>query len=101
MVTLELVNEHKHEVGGSGDIKNLPLSKEVRVYIEDCLRGGYTKRDTILSIQKKYRAYMRDLGNDCSLSSNAVLYRDQMVHADNIYCTYNKIQENFYKQADD
>ncbi|KAI9355183.1 hypothetical protein BD770DRAFT_324231, partial [Pilaira anomala] len=94
MVTLKFMNEHNHEVGGSDDIKHLPLSKEARYYIERCLREGYRKRDTRLCIQKNYRKYI-------STTTNTILHRAQMVHADEIYNIYKKIKKSFYKPADD
>ncbi|KAI9362835.1 hypothetical protein BD770DRAFT_300583, partial [Pilaira anomala] len=101
MVTLKVMNEHNHEVGGSDDIKHLPLSKEAGDYIEGRLREGYRKRDTRLSIQKNYREYMRGLTKDISATTNTILHRDQIVHADEIYNIYKKIQESFYKRTDD
>ncbi|KAI8983673.1 hypothetical protein BDB01DRAFT_109794 [Pilobolus umbonatus] len=85
MVTLETVNEHNHAIGGSDDIKHLPLSREAREYIEGRLREGYRKRDTRLSIQKNYGAFMQSLSIGDSLESSTVLHRDQFVHADEIY----------------
>ncbi|KAG1138593.1 hypothetical protein G6F37_010815 [Rhizopus arrhizus] len=101
MVTVEAIGEHNHEIGGLEDLQHLPLSKEARDYIEGRLNEGYGKRDTRISIQKNYRMYMQNLSANFSGSSSSVMHRDQMVHADEIYNIYKKIQEKFYKRAQD
>ena len=100
-VTLETIKEHNHQIGGSEDLQHLPLSKEARTFIEDRLNQGYRNRNTRLEIQQNYRQYMQNLSRDFSLSTNTVSHRDQMVHTNEIYNIYKKIQESFYKRADD
>ncbi|KAI8969418.1 hypothetical protein BDB01DRAFT_855966 [Pilobolus umbonatus] len=92
MVTLENVNEHNHAIGGSDDIKHLPLSREAREYIKGQFREGYRKRDTRLSIQKNNDAFMQSLSIGDSLESSTVLHRDQFVHADEIYNIYKEFK---------
>ncbi|KAG2232120.1 hypothetical protein INT48_006797 [Thamnidium elegans] len=74
-------------------MKHLSLSREARAYIEESLNEGYRKHGTKLSIQV--------LCNSFSEASNAIVHRDQSVHADEAHKIYKKIQETFYKYVND
>lgn len=44
---------------------------------------------------------MHGLINDSYNAANTIIHRDQTVHADEVYNIYKKIQETYYKHAND
>ncbi|KAI8644074.1 hypothetical protein BD408DRAFT_384629 [Parasitella parasitica] len=96
--TFIYTGEHNHDVGGLNDLQHLPLSKEARELIEQRLKEGFSKRQTRIAIQTNCNKFITEnqvLAGLDNLTSS-LIHRDQMVHADEIYNIYKKIQEKFY-----
>lgn len=51
--------------------------------------------------KKNYRKHMHGLINDSYNAVNIIIHRDQTVYADEVYNIYKKIQETYYKRAND
>lgn len=100
VVRIVHLGTHNHVLGSSDDLRHLPLSKDRRAVIMERLRKGYSKRDCRIAIQNDFRKYIANEGllSDNSGNNLPVLHRDQVVHADEIYNMYKKIQESSYKK---
>lgn len=100
VVEITHTGPHNHEVGSIEDLKHLPLSQERKNQIVERLREGYNKRDCRVAIQKDFRKYLREnlLLSDGSIQ---VIHRDQLVHQDEVYNLFKKIQESSYRKSND
>ncbi|CAO3644781.1 unnamed protein product [Mucor hiemalis] len=99
VVEVHHIGVHNHEVGSVEDMKYLPLSQKRKDAIMERLREGYNKRDCRIAIQKDFRKFTRDLLT--SSDPDHVFHRDQIVHQDEVYNIYKKIQEAFYRKSTD
>ncbi|KAL7323439.1 hypothetical protein PS15p_211343 [Mucor circinelloides] len=99
-VVLSVINQHNHHIGGVSDMQYLPLSEKTKKLIMQRLNEGFAVRASRLAIQNNFHQYLRDnIATDASFGSS-IVHRDQMVHADEIYNLYKKIQEKSYKLTD-
>jgi hypothetical protein len=96
-ITLIHVKEHNHNVSDSDELQHLPLSAEVKKYIIDRLEDGFDKRHIRLAIQRSFSSFISKNLNFTVVKSNSplgsIIHRDQMVHADEIYNLFYKIQK--------
>lgn len=105
VVEFQYQKEHNHPIGQLEDFQFLSLSKSTKLIIENRLRDGYRKRDAIVSIQRSFRKYIQsnlrvEVEGEGLDVSHHIIHRDQVVHDDEIYNIFKKIQEVAYKRSE-
>ncbi|KAI8986547.1 hypothetical protein BDB01DRAFT_834520 [Pilobolus umbonatus] len=91
-VVIKHNGEHNHAVGSPDDLQHLPLSSSVRGMIEESLREGYTRRDTLINIQ---RSLLEEVNNA------SFVHRDQSISAEEVYNISRRAEMEFIKKAED
>ncbi|KAI9470476.1 MAG: hypothetical protein EXX96DRAFT_584429 [Benjaminiella poitrasii] len=101
-ITITHINKHNHNVGDTDELQHLSLSADVKKYITDRLNDGFDKRHIRLAIQ---RSFIKFLSNNLSFTVidgnsylNQIIHCNQIVHADEVYNLFYKIQNQKYQR---